>query len=68
MTEYGKIVAPYASALRMIREAVGELFGPVANLESEEAVLRRGPEPWNDAEAIIDALRNVRDHHDHDGV
>jgi len=44
----------------MIREAVGEMFGPVANLESEEAVLLRGPEPQHEAEAIIAALQNLR--------
>ncbi|MER9524037.1 hypothetical protein NKI96_10675 [Mesorhizobium sp. M0292] len=58
---YADTVAPYAAALRMIREAVEELFGPAANLESEEAVLLRGPEPHHDAEAIIAALQNVAD-------
>ncbi len=47
-------------ALRMIRDAVEDLFGPVADLESEEAVLRRGPEPTDEAEAIVEALLRVR--------
>ena len=46
----------------MVREAIEELFGPVASLESEEAVLLRGPEPQHEAEAIIVALERVRDH------
>ena len=40
-------------ALQMIREAVEE-FGPVASLESEEAVLLRGPLPIHEAEAIVE--------------
>ncbi|MGX7874418.1 hypothetical protein ACVDG5_018150 [Mesorhizobium sp. ORM6] len=59
---YADAVAPYAAALRMIREAVGEIFGPIANLESEDAVLLRGPEPHYEAEAIIAALQNVAAH------
>lgn len=47
------------AALRMVREAIGELFGPTASIESEEAVLLRGPEYHHEAEAIIDALRRV---------
>lgn len=46
-------------ALRMIREAVEE-FGPVADLESEEAVLFRGPEATHEAEAIVEALIRAR--------
>lgn len=61
MTEYGQITEPYRAALQMIREAIGELFGPMANLESEEAVLLRGPEPHHEAEAIIAALQNLKD-------
>ncbi|RUX02653.1 hypothetical protein EOA30_17660 [Mesorhizobium sp. M8A.F.Ca.ET.059.01.1.1] len=56
---YADAVQPYAAALRMIREAIEELFGPVANLESEDAVLLRGPEPHHDAEAIIAAFQRV---------
>ncbi len=48
-----------ATARRMIREAVEE-FGPTASLESEDAVLLRGPEPVHEAEAIIEALARVR--------
>lgn len=57
---YAQNVEPYAAALRMIREAVEELFGPLANMESEEAVLLRGPEPVHEAEAIVEALHRVR--------
>lgn len=57
---YSEITQPYAAALRMVRDTIGELFGPAANLESEEAVLLRGPEPHHDAEAIIAALQNIR--------
>ena len=46
-------------ALRMIREAVEE-FGPVADLESSDAVLLRGPEATHEAEAIVEALIRVR--------
>jgi hypothetical protein len=47
--------SPRRAALRMIHEAIGELFGPIASIESEEAVLRRGPQLHNEAEAIIAA-------------
>lgn len=59
--EYKTAVEPYAAALRMIRDAVEEIFGPSANLESAEAVLLRGPEPHHDAEAVIAGLQRVRD-------
>lgn len=49
------------AALRMIAEAVGELFGPVASIESEEASLLRGPEYHHMAEGIIEALQRVKD-------
>ncbi|MBZ9973548.1 hypothetical protein LB517_28360 [Mesorhizobium sp. BR1-1-12] len=57
--QYADAVEPHAEALRMVREAVGEIFGPVANMESEDARLLRGPEPRHEAEAIIAALQNV---------
>lgn len=60
-TSYAEAVAPYAASIRMVREAIGELFGPVASLESPEAVLLRGPEPHHDAEVIIAALQRVKD-------
>jgi len=47
------------AALRMVRDAIEELFGPVASIESEEAVLLRGPEMHHEAEAIIAALQRV---------
>lgn len=51
-----------AAARHMVREAIGELFGPVASLDSEEGVLHRGPEPHHEAEAVIEALKRVADH------
>lgn len=57
---FADIVAPYAGAQRMVREAIGELFGPIASIESEEAVLLCGPEPHHEAEAQIAALQRVR--------
>ena len=56
---YSEAVAPYVAALSMVREAVGELFGPAASIESPDAVLLRGPEPHHDAEAVIAALQRV---------
>ena len=61
---YAEAVQPYAAAICMVREAIGELFGPIAALESEEAVLLRGPEPHHDAEAIIAALQRVKIRYD----
>lgn len=49
------------AALRMIRDAIEELFGPTASLESEEATLLRGPLYTHEAEAIIDALQRVKE-------
>jgi hypothetical protein len=43
----------------MVGEAIEELFGPVADLESEEGTLWRGPELHHRAEALIEALRKV---------
>jgi len=43
----------------MVREVIGELFGPVADLAIEEAVLPRGSEPAHDAEEVIAALQRV---------
>lgn len=60
LSSYGEAVQPYAVAIRMVRDAIEELFGPVASLESEDAVLLRGPEPHHDAEAIIVALQRVK--------
>ena len=34
---------PHRAAMRMVRDAIEELFGPIANMESEEAFLLRGP-------------------------
>ncbi len=57
---YRGAVEPYEAALRMIRDCVQELFGVTASLESEDAVLLRGPEPYHEAEAIIEALQRVK--------
>lgn len=58
-----RATAPHQHAMRMVREAIEELFGPIANLESEEAVLIRNPDdPHQDAKAIIDALQRVAQH------
>lgn len=56
---YAEAIEPYVAALRMVRNAVEELFGPYADLASEEAVLANGPEPHHEAQAIIDGLTHV---------
>lgn len=56
---YAISVAPYAAALAMVREAIGELFGPASSIESEDATLLRGPEPHHEAEAQIAALQRI---------
>lgn len=57
---YAETVEPYASALRMMREGIEEIFGPIANTMSEEGVLLNfGPEPTHEAQALLRALRNV---------
>lgn len=50
------------AALRMIAEAVGELFGPAASIESEDASLLRGPEYQHFAEGIVEALQRAAPH------
>lgn len=58
-----KIKAKQAtSVIRMIRGMIGEMFGPIANIESEEATLLRGPEAKHHGEVILEALGRVRDH------
>ena len=47
------------ATMRMISEAVYELFGPIASLESETGMLWRGPERHHRAEAIVEALQRV---------
>lgn len=49
----------HGAARQMIVEAIETLFGPVASMEGQDAVLLRGPEPHHQAEAIIDALKRV---------
>ena len=52
-------------AMRMVSEAVYELFGPIASLESETGTFwRGGPELHLRAEAIIEALQRVAAHTD----
>lgn len=48
------------SVISMVRAMIGEMFGPIANIESEEATLLRGPEPRHDGEAILAALQNIQ--------
>lgn len=51
------------AALRMVRDAVETLFGPAADLPSEESVLTtRGPEFQHEARAIVDGLARVGNH------
>lgn len=47
------------SAFRMIKDAMGELFGPVASVADEDAV----PAPLyrHEAEAIIAGLQRIKD-------
>lgn len=45
--------------IRVIRAMIGEIFGPTASIESEDATLLRGPEPKHDGEAILEALQRV---------
>lgn len=47
------------AAMQMISEAIEELFGPKASLESSVASLLRGPEFHHRAEGIVEALRRV---------
>jgi len=49
------------SVIAMIRAMIGEMFGPIASIESEDATLLRGPEAKHDGEAILEALGRVRD-------
>lgn len=46
--------------ISLIRAMIGEMFGPVASIESEEATLLRGPEPKHSGEAILEALQRVQ--------
>lgn len=48
------------SVIAMIRAMIGEMFGTVANLESDGAALLRGPESYHDGEAILAALQNIQ--------
>jgi hypothetical protein len=45
------------AALRMVGDAVGEIFGPVASMPSEDVI---GPEFSDYAEAIIEALQRAQ--------
>jgi len=49
------------SVVSMVRGMIGEMFGTVANIESSDATLLRGPEAKHDGEAILEALGNIRD-------
>lgn len=54
-----EMVQAHGAAERMVSDAIEELFGPVASLESWEATLLRGPEPHHRAEGIIEALQRI---------
>jgi hypothetical protein len=58
VTEYAKEVEPYATALRMVEDAIGEMFGPLAPLPSPDDVPL--PKPEQRAEAIIAALQRIK--------
>ena len=62
MDRYETLLENYRNAwagLRMVREAIEEL-GPVGILPSPEAVIvRYGPEPIHEAQAIVDALASI---------
>lgn len=49
------------SVIAMIRAMIGEMFGPIASIESADATLLRGPEVKHDGEAILEALGRVCD-------
>lgn len=51
------------ASLNMIADAVEELFGPIASMESDEASLLRGPEFHHRAAGIIEALQRVSAHY-----
>lgn len=55
-----EMVQAHAAAMRMVIDAVEELFGPIASMESEDASLLRGPEPHHRAEGVVEALQRVR--------
>lgn len=61
LIEYRRVVEPHYAAMKMVRETIEFLFGPQANLISEEAVLGvYGPEPVHEAQAIVDALMRIK--------
>lgn len=51
------------ASLNMIADAVEELFGPIASMESDEASLLRGPQFHHRAAGIIEALQRVALHY-----
>jgi len=56
-SEHAKAVEPYDAALRMLWDAINELFGLDAALPNEDAVLM--PRPEQRAEAMIEGLQRV---------
>lgn len=46
--------------LSVVRAMIGEMFGAIASIESEDATLLRGPEPKHTGEAILEALQRVQ--------
>tara|TARA_R110002126_G_scaffold290704_4_gene448316 strand:- start:16836 stop:17837 length:1002 start_codon:yes stop_codon:yes gene_type:complete len=47
------------SVIAMIRAMIGEIFGPTASIESQDATLLRGPEAKHEGEAILEALQRI---------
>jgi hypothetical protein len=52
---YSDAVEPYDAALRMVHEAIEELFGPLANMPADEALVT----PAERGQAMVEALRRV---------
>lgn len=51
-----KATAPHAEAMRRIREAIEELFGPIAEMDPAETF---GSDPARGAEEIVAVLQRV---------
>jgi hypothetical protein len=52
---YSDAVEPYDAALRMVHEAIEELFGPLANMPADEALVT----PAERGQAMVEALRRL---------
>jgi len=47
------------ASLRMVANSIEEILGPIADMESDEATLLRGPEYHHRAEAIINSIQRT---------